>query len=143
VRERAKHLRRELSPAGRVSPSHHGDEAILQQCRAPEALANGTEGADPQLELTAVEPVEDVEGPARAEIELRDGGRGGDRGHQRRRHDDRRVVVDGDRKTSVRLRRHEGLGLERLLHLREGMAQRQGQLLRARSRHHAFGGADE
>src|SRR5206468_8464938 len=75
VRERAKHLRRELSPAGRVSPSHHGDEAILQQCRAPEALAHGTEGADPQLELTAVETGEDVEGPARAEIELRDGGR--------------------------------------------------------------------
>jgi len=143
MRERAKRLRRELSTARGVSASHHGDEAILQQCRAPEALANGTEGADAQLERSAVETVEDVEGPARAKIELYDGRRGRDRGHQRRRHDDRRIVVDGDRKAPVRLRRHERLGLEGVLHLRESMAQREGQLLRARGRHHPFGRADE
>ena len=143
MRQRAEGLGRELAPAGRVSPSHHGDEPILQQRGAPKTLAHRVERADRDVEITAVETVEDVEGPARPQIELHERGRRGDRSHQRRGHDDRGVIVDGDRKASVRLRRHERLGLEGPLHFREGVAQRQRQLLRPRCRHHSFRGADE
>src|SRR5204863_8886055 len=70
VRQRAEGLRRELAPKGRVSPAHHRDEPILEQRRAPETLAHRVERADRDVELTAVEKIEDVEGSARPQIEL-------------------------------------------------------------------------
>ncbi len=64
-------------------------------------------------------------------------------GNQRRGHRDGRVIVHGNRKAPVCLLRDKVLRFEGKLHLAQRMAQRRGQLLGPRRRHHALRGPDK
>jgi len=55
-----------------VPPSHDRDELVLQQWRAPKPFAHAVERPDRNVEIAAVEEIEDVEGSARPQIELQE-----------------------------------------------------------------------
>jgi hypothetical protein len=68
-RDGAAPRRRQLAPAPRMAAPHHHDERALEQRCRGETLAWTIHAPDRQIEIAAIQPVNDVQGSARPQIE--------------------------------------------------------------------------
>src|SRR5258708_30866274 len=95
--------------------AQYHNEIILQQRQARKSLPLFGEGADRQIQLTAVEQVEDVERTAWATFERYPRSNLGNPSSQLPYQHNRRIIVHGNPKASSPFRRNELGGLKGVL----------------------------